>query len=283
MSSKQLNCRQARWAKYLSRRRSQDYPAENNERRLHQSQIVLKKENLERQLDVSATSLTPTAQKNSPEWKDLFEMGYQNDPFPNKILGLLRNNVKHSKEISLAECTQFENKLVYRNKWYVPHYDPIKLHILKRYHNNPSAGHPGREKTFELISRDYHWPLMRKYIARYVRNCHICQRSKPSNHTKFGILRPLPIAQQPWQEVSMDFVTGLPVSDGFDAVMVVVDRLTKMRHLIPCNTTTSAQDVARLYLCNIWKLHGLPTHVTLDCGTQFTDRKSTRLNSSHAD
>lgn len=68
----------------------------------------------------------------------------------------------------------------------------------------------------------------------------------------------------------MNLVIGLPKSGGFDAVMVVVDRLTKMCHLKPCNITTSAQDVVRFYLCNIWKLHGLPTHITSDRGTQFT-------------
>jgi transposase InsO family protein len=68
----------------------------------------------------------------------------------------------------------------------------------------------------------------------------------------------------------MDFVTGLPESEGYDAIMVVVDRLTKMRHLLPCNTTVNSEDVAQLYLRNIWKLHGLPTHLTSDRGTQFT-------------
>ncbi|KAI0992280.1 hypothetical protein K3495_g15906, partial [Podosphaera aphanis] len=111
---------------------------------------------------------------------------------------------------------------------------------------------------------------MRDYIAKYVRNCHTCQRSKPNNHGKFGVLRPLPIAQQPWQEVSMDFVTGLPVSKGCDAILVVVDRLSKMRHLIACKITTTSEDLAELYLQHVWKLHGLPTHITSDRGTQFT-------------
>ncbi|KAI0996998.1 hypothetical protein K3495_g11185 [Podosphaera aphanis] len=111
---------------------------------------------------------------------------------------------------------------------------------------------------------------MRNYIARYVRNCHTCQRSKSSNHAKYGVLRPLPIAQQPWQEVSMDFVGGLPKSEGYDSIMVVVDRLTKMRHLIPCTTSANSHNVAELYLKNVWKLHGLPTHITSDRGTQFT-------------
>ena len=288
MSTKQLNRRQARWAEYLSRfnfvikyrpgnkggkpdaltRRSEDLPDANDVRRLHQSQIILKKENVEH-LDLSAILMTQKNPANN-SLENLFFESYQNDGFPYKILNLIKNKTRHSKEISLAECEDLEGKLVYRGKFYVPNYDPLKLKILELCHDNPSAGHPGREKTFELVSREYYWPSMRKYVAQYVRNCHTCQRSKQNNHAKFGVLRPLPIAQQPWQEVSMDFVTGLPESEGFNAVMVVVDRLTKLRHLIPCTTTTSSEDVAKLYLRNVWKLHGLPKYITSDRGTQFT-------------
>ncbi|KAH0611235.1 uncharacterized protein H6S33_011662 [Morchella sextelata] len=342
MSTKQLNRRQARWAEYLSRfnfvikyrpgkqggkpdaltRRSGDLPGEGDERQLHQSQVVLKKENLDAKLSfekngdkndgniknesddndidqeledmfgvgITAQSNRDEAQKqlekrdkrarsravkieddaNSDQSKkrtriqpaptslqELFDEGYSADPFHQKILDMRNKGDRQSKDISLAECTEVEGRLLYRGSIYVPDYDPLKLRILQLYHDAASAGHPGREKTFELI-------------ARYVRNCHTCQRSKPNTHGKLGVLRSLPIPEQPWQEVSMDFVTGLPESEGYDAIMVVVDRLTKMRHLLPCNTTVNSEDVAQLYLRNIWKLHGLPTHVTSERGTQFT-------------
>lgn len=292
MSTKQLNRRQARWAGYLSRfnfiikyrpgkqggkpdaltRRSGDLPGEGDERRLHQSQVVLKKENVETKLSLLAGSLSNEPAEKNASLDKLFDEGYEADPFPQKIIEMRNKGKQQSKEISLAECTKDKGRLLYRGNLYVPDYDPLKLQILKLYHDAPSAGHPGREKTFELISRDYYWPRMRDYIGRYVRNCHTCRRSKPNTHGKLGVLRPLPIPEQPWQEVSMDFVTGLPESEGYDAIMVIVDRLTKMRHLLPCNTTVNAEDVAQLYLRNVWKLHGLPTHVTSDRGTQFTAR-----------
>ncbi|KAH0602480.1 uncharacterized protein H6S33_008819, partial [Morchella sextelata] len=290
MRTKQLNRRQARWAEYLSRfdfvikyrpgkqggkpdaltRRSGDLPGEGDERQLHQSQVVLKKENLDAKLSLLAGSFSNEPAEKNASLQELFDEGYSADPFPQKILDMRDKGDRQSKDISLAECTEVEGRLLYRGSIYVPDYDPLKLRILQLYHDAASAGHPGREKTFELVSRDYYWPLMRNYIARYVRNCHTCQRSKPNTHGKLGVLRPLPISEQPWQEVSMDFVTGLPESEGYDAIMVVVDRLTKMRHFLPCNTTVNSEDVARLYLRNIWKLHGLPTHVTSDRGTQFT-------------
>ena len=84
-----------------------------------------------------------------------------------------------------------------------------------------------------------------------------------------GILRPLPIPDRPWSSISMDFVTGLPWSDGNDAIWVVVDRLTKIRHFVPCRTTTSAPDLANPFLHHTWKLHGLPNDIISDRGPQF--------------
>lgn len=113
---------------------------------------------------------------------------------------------------------------------------------------------------------------MHQHIYQYV---HICQSwilGKAPTDAKCGFLNPLPVPNRPWQELSMDFVTGLAVSkpEGFDAIMVVVDRLTKITHLISCNTTVNVADVAKLSLHNICKIHGLPTHITSDTGTQFT-------------
>ena len=106
-------------------------------------------------------------------------------------------------------------------------------------------------------------------VRRYIRNCHVCQRSRTPPHRPSGILRPLHIPNRPWSSISMDFVTGLPWSDGNDAIWVVVDRLTKMRHFVPCRTTTSAPDLANLFLHYAWKLHGLSNDIISDRGPQF--------------
>ena len=105
---------------------------------------------------------------------------------------------------------------------------------------------------------------MYKEIDRFVRNCHTCQRSRTSRHSPFGILRPLPIPTNNWREVSIDFITGLPESNGYNAIMVVVDRLSKMRHFIPCRDTDTAKDLAELYILNVGKLHGLPDSIISD-------------------
>jgi hypothetical protein len=194
----------------------------------------------------------------------LFEEGYDAEKFPNKVLQELKDGKKQSSEITLAERTEQEGRLYYREAMFVQEYAPLRLRIIQEYHDTTSAGHPGRDKTFDLVSRDYYWPGIKDSISQFIRNCYTCTRSKPVNHVLHGVLRPLPIPNRPWKELSMDFVTGLPQSDEFDAVMVIVDRLSKQRHLIPYHTTANAKDVADIYLHEIWKHHGLPSHITSD-------------------
>ena len=106
-------------------------------------------------------------------------------------------------------------------------------------------------KTFELLVKGYYWPTMRNDMEQYIKNCHTCQRTKPIHHAPFGTLKPLPIPYHPWEELSMDFVTGLLNSVGFDTILVVVAHLTKMRHLIPCHKTSTASDMANMFLTHV--------------------------------
>jgi len=89
---------------------------------------------------------------------------------------------------------------------------------------------------FELLDRQYYWKDMQKQVDWYIRNCHSCQWSRASRHATFRVLRPLPVPEKPWEDISMVFVVGLPECEGCDAVWVVVYRLSKMRHFITCHT-----------------------------------------------
>jgi len=182
---------------------------------------------------------------------------------------MLEQGVRHSHLISLAEYTKDGNRLRYRDRLYLPAHEPLNLAIILENHDAPATCHPGRSKTHELIRRRYHWPSMRKEIARYVANCYVCQQSRTPRHAPFGIPQPLPIPYRPWQDILMDFVTGLPWSNANDALWVVVDRLTKMRHLVPCRTTMDATSLADIFLDNIWKHHGVPLTIISDRGPQF--------------
>lgn len=147
-----------------------------------------------------------------------------------------------------------------------------KTEILRLRHDAPSAGHPGQIRTFELIARDYYWENMRQDIYAYVDKCDVCQRNKSPRHKPFGLLQPLPIPSRPWSSVSMDMIVKLPLSKGFDSIFVVVCRLTKQAHFIPCNESISALDLAEIYISNIFKHHGLPDDIISDRGPIFRSK-----------
>jgi len=159
-----------------------------------------------------------------PAIVDLLKEAYEADPLPNRILKLLREGSSHSREISLADCKVKDGRLIYCDCIYVPDHPPLRLRLLQDHHEPPAIGHPGRAKTLELLTRKYHWPQMRKDVDRFVRNCHTCRRTKATRYAPYGTLRPLPVPAQPWQHISVDFVTGLPPSKGYDAICVFVDR-----------------------------------------------------------
>src|SRR5690606_33497247 len=148
--------------------------------------------------------------------------------------------------------------LFYLDRLFVPTYILLILRLNQLHHDVPAAGHPGRSKPIELIQRQYYWPTLRKDIKQYIKNCHSCQRSHTSCYAPFGILRPLPIPYRDLEDISMDVDVGLTWSNGYNAILVVTCRLTKMRHLIACSETTTAEDVAQLYINFVFKLQGLP-------------------------
>jgi hypothetical protein len=281
--TKLLNRCQAHWSQFLSQfnfkivycpsttggkpdaltLRSGDLPKAGDDCSLENQTTIIKPEHI---LQLSAMA-TPTLA--SPALAQLFTNGYNEDPFPNKILKLIRDGAKHCREISLAACDEHNNLLHYRQRFWVPNYEPLKLHLLQQHHDVPVAGYPSRSKTLKYLCRNYTWPKMRTDVDCYTRNCHTCQCTKPSRHALFGVLRPLPIPDRPWQDISMDFVMGLPWSNGCDAIWVVVDRLTKERHLVPCRMDVDAKELANLFIAHIFQLYGLPLTIISDRGPQF--------------
>jgi len=222
--------------------------------------------------DRNTEPLNPRRFRTPEEVEELFTAGYQKDPFPQKIIDMLRNNERKTNEITLADCEDKDGRLYYRNKKYVPDHDELRLQLLELWHAQAIVGHPGVAKTYEIIHRHYYWPNMKQTIKRYIRNCHTCQRSKASRQPLQGTLRTLPVPQQRWLDLSMDFITKLPTSASFDAIFVVVCRLSKQKLLINCNSDCNAEDLAKLFVTHVWKDHGLPLSIVSDRGTQFISR-----------
>ena len=145
----------------------------------------------------------------------------------------------------------------------------FRKEILKQEHDSKIAGHFGRERTMELITRNFYWPKLEDEVRNYWNTCDSCQRTKSPRHVKHGLLHPLELPSSPWIHISVDFITDLPESDGCKNIMVVVDCFTKMAHFIPAAKRESSV-VARLCVDNVWKYHGLPLDVVSDRDGVFT-------------
>ena len=132
----------------------------------------------------------------------------------------------------------------------------------------------GYKKTLEQVRRSFWWPGMADDVSRYVSACDSCQRMKGQPGKSQGLLKPLRIPSASWESVGMDFIVHLPKTrNGHTAIVVWVDRLTKMVHFEPTYTSVTAEEVARLFLNTVFKLHGMPLEVVSDRDSRFTSRQ----------
>jgi len=182
-----------------------------------------------------------------------------------------------SKTVCSAEWSEEDGVLQFRGKIYVPWNSDLRRRVVSLCHDTKVAGHPGCWKTLELVSRNYWWPQMSRYIGQYVSTCDLCLRTKPIRQAPVGELHSLRILDSRWDTLSVDFVVELPLSSRHDAVMTVVDSVLKWAHFIPTHMTVTAEGAARLFLHQVWKLHGLPKCVVSDRGPQFVARFTREL------
>jgi transposase InsO family protein len=157
---------------------------------------------------------------------------------------------------------------------YTPTNSALREEILQRCHDDPLAGHFGVDKTSELVRRGYFWPKLTEHVQEYVQTCGICQRSKAKRHRPYGELASLPVPTKPWEEISMDFITDLPPSESgkavYDAILVVVDRFTKMARYLPVRKDMDAEGLANVFLPHIVCRFGTPAGIVSDRGSLFT-------------
>ena len=144
--------------------------------------------------------------------------------------------------------------------------------IIAIRHDQPTIGHLGMERSLELIARDYWWRGMREDVRSYVRACPVCQAMKSETGAPKGALQPIPLPQYKWQQVTTDLVTDLPESNGFTAVAVFVDRLTKMVRFAPCRKETNAVEYAKLFFNHVFRSFGCPEAIISDRDPRFLSR-----------
>jgi len=123
----------------------------------------------------------------------------------------------------------------------------LRGEIVQLHHDTPVGGHGGRWKTTELVTRNYWWPGVTKEVGRYVDRYDACQRYKNQSEALAGKLMPNAIPEKPWSHISADFITKLPLAQGYDAILVVCNRFRKIAHFIATMEKTSAEGLTKLF------------------------------------
>lgn len=211
-----------------------------------------------------------------------FVKGYKKDPAFKSIYKFLCDTslaVPVRLRYVVSQYRVDDSLLYLQDRLCVPDYRSLRCDILHDAHDAPLAAHRGFDKTYVAVRSSYYWPHLYSYVRRYVLSCDTCQRIKANNSAPAGLLNPLPIPPHAWHSIAMDFMVGLPPSklSRADSICVVIDRLSKMAHFLPCFTTDSASDIASLFFKNIFRIHGLPATITSDRDPRFISEFWTAL------
>lgn len=194
-----------------------------------------------------------------------FQMALRTCP---RLLGSLAWEVEAAVQTAQAAEPDPGNGPV--GKLFVPKI--ARTQVLQWGHDSKLFCHPGACRTLTQLRRRFWWPTMEADVREYVAACPTCARNKSSNQPPAGLLQPLPVPSRPWSHISVDFVTGLPPSDGNTVVLTVVDRFSKSVHFIALPKLPTAFETANLLVQHVFRIHGIPQDIVSDRGPQFTSQ-----------
>ena len=146
----------------------------------------------------------------------------------------------------------------------------LRARLVKSVHDSYVGGHAGIQNTFRRLKANFYWSRMKAMVKRTVEECDVCKQAKAERVAYPGLLQPLPVANGTWEAITMDFIEGLPSSEGKNAIMVVMDKFTKYGHFIALSHPYTAQVIAQLFLDHFYKFHGLPAVIITDRDKIFT-------------
>ncbi|KAJ9565945.1 hypothetical protein OSB04_001911 [Centaurea solstitialis] len=156
---------------------------------------------------------------------------------------------------------------------WVPQLGGNRQILLEEAHKSKFSIHSGATKMYRGLREDYWWPCMKREVASYVEECLTCWKVKAEHQRPHGKLQPLEIPVWKWEQITMDLITKLPKTPrGFDAIRVILDRLTKSAHFLPIQESSSADKLADIFVREIVRLHGVPVSIVSDRDTRFTSR-----------
>lgn len=333
MTTKQLNQRQVRWAEFLSgfnfvityrpgikatvpdalSRLPGLKPKDASDERLqHRKQILIPHNKIDPSIleqllaesreagDAELVAVSELEPEITP-LEDLIQDAYKSNPTAQDIIAELRDKsarrwpkrLRKFVRCEKSECSIVNGLMYFRQRIWIPDAPGLRLEVVHRTHSVGPAGHPGRVKTIDLLTRSYWWPGMSRFVADFVQSCQLCFRTKQPRSSPPGFLKPLEIPVKPWSDISMDHLVDLPAckrnGKTFRHILVVVDRLTKMRHCIPV-TSLDTDELVEAFVEYVYRLHGAPESVVSDRGSAFvsafwrrlSDRLATALHPSSA-
>lgn len=297
---KSLNERQVRWSEILSSlnfklehrpgkasiipdalsRREQDVPKNKADLRVMNRERILLPEKLWVNQLSSSDLQCPFAEDGNLHklWEEALTSKETAPSYLRAYEAVMNRERQFPPELSLrmatGECSIEKNILHYRERIWLPNHEPLTTAVIQKTHDSFLSGHPGRDATISLVGRKFFWPGYNQDIRRFVKNCDVCGRTTVWRDKKKGLLKPLPIPNQIWQEISMDFITGLPPSgpQHITTLLVITDRLSKGLILIPVPPDhLDAKGLAAIFIQYYIPHHWIPRAIVSDRGPQFVN------------
>ncbi|GJW56139.1 reverse transcriptase domain-containing protein [Tanacetum coccineum] len=163
-----------------------------------------------------------------------------------------------------------DGEIYFFDRIWIPSVGGVRKLIMDEAHTSRYSIHPGADKMYHDLRDLYWWPGMKRDIAEYVSRCLTCSKIKAEHQKPSGLLQQPEIPEWKWEKITMDLVTKLPrSSSGYDAIWVIVDRLTKSAHFLPIREDFKTEKLARIYINEIVARHGVPVSIISDRDGRF--------------